>query len=175
MGAIAEWFNALEFTAESPDGTVRARMAGTNPIAVKLSPTAWQRHSDSSLSTQVEAAVQDVLVAYQETVDERRYNGRDPVRLAQAGDDFARRQLEFQRAVTEIVAAGTSTAGYVEVEWRGMADVRIRIEGGTVRRLSRTQLTGEIQSAIAAAARARGGEILRISERIHGPIPNPTI
>lgn len=173
MGAVIEWLDALEFTAASPDGTVRARVAGREPVAVKLSPSARQRHSETSLSGQVGAAVQEVLVAYQETVGEWQFDGQDPLVLARAGDGFARRQLEFQRAVTEIVALGSSTAKYVDVEWRGLADIRIRIQGGTIRRLNRSQLTGEIQSAIAAAGRSRVRQILVVSERVHGPTPLP--
>lgn len=173
MGAVTEWLNAVELTAESPDGSVRARVAGSQPLAVKLSPNAWQRHSENSLSEQVESVVQDVLVAYQETVTEWQFGGRDPVLLARAGDEFARRQLAFQRAVVEIVGTGSSTAKYVDVEWRGMADVRIRISIGAITRLSRSQLTGEIQSGIAAAGHDRSGQILAASERIHGLAPLP--
>lgn len=173
MGAVTAWLNALELTAQSPDGTVRARVSGSRPVAVKLSPTAWQRHSENSLSGQVEAALQDLLVDYQETVTEWQFKGRDPLTLARSGDAFARRQLAFQRAVTEVVATGSSTAGYVDVEWRGTADVRIRIEGGTIRRLDRSQLTGEIESGLAAAGGARGRLILAASERIHGLSPLP--
>lgn len=173
MGAVTEWLNALELTTESPDGTVRARVSGSRPLAVKLSPTAWQRHSENSLSEQVSSAVQDVMVAYQETVTEWQFGGRDPLTLARTGNEFARRQLAFQRAVAEIVATGTSTARYVDVEWRGTADVRVRIQGGTIRRLNRSQLTGEIESALAVAGRDRGGRVLAASERIHGLTPLP--
>ncbi|HZE41262.1 MAG TPA: hypothetical protein VE172_20875 [Stackebrandtia sp.] len=173
MSTFTTALRDLSCTATSPDGTVRARLSNGRPVEVNLSPNAWRRHSEASLATQAAAAVQDVVIGYQESVDERRFDGQDPLRLARDGNDFAKRQLAFQRAVAELAVVGASTVGYVEVEWRGMADIRIRIEPGTIARLNRSQLRGELQSAIAAAGRSRNRRILRLNERYYGPLPFP--
>lgn len=170
--AIAEWISTLEFVAASPDGTVRARRCGSEPVAVKLSPAAGKRHSETSLAGQVEAAVQDVLLAYDKAVDNRRYGDRGPAGPAGAGDYFAKRHAEFQRAAVEVTAVGASTFGHVKIGWRGIADIQIRIGTNAISQLNRDQLTGEIDSAIAAVMRSRSREILRLSERFY-PVPLP--
>ena len=174
MGAIVEWINNLECTAQSPDGSVHSRLAGRKSIEVKLSPTALREHSENSLAKQVEVAVHDVLMAYQTAVDKRRYGDRDPVRLAEEGNRFVRRQLEFQKAAVEVAAVGISKLTHVKIDWRGIADIQVRIKPNTIPRLDGAQLSDEINSGIAAAARSRSRQILRLNEQFYGPVPCPT-
>ncbi|MGH8876335.1 MAG: hypothetical protein ACRD0P_03175 [Stackebrandtia sp.] len=173
MGAVTEWIDTLEFVAESPDGTVRSRACGREPLTVKLSPSGVEQHSEFSLAEQVAIAAREALLAYKDAFDRRLYGDRDPVELAEAGDDFAKRQLELHDAVADVTGVGVSPARYVDVEWHGVAGIRFRIQAGTIPRLRRAQLTAEINSGITAAERDRGRRIIRASEQVFGPIPFP--
>ena len=161
MGALVDRIRSLVVTADSPDGTVRARLAGLGSVEIRLSSTAMARNDETTLADQISQVLSTVVEDYQGCVDRLRHRSSRPT------DTTTPHRPDV---LAEPAAIGTSTAKYVRIGWRGRSDIEVRIKPRTFTRCDRDRLTDEINSALAAVSRSRTRQ-LQVAERLTEPAP----
>ncbi|WP_203686371.1 hypothetical protein [Phytomonospora endophytica] len=125
-------------------------------ISLRLRPGYAESHTDRSLGAQIATALSSALTGYSRAAELIRADLADGRPVPQVTDlraDHPRRRL-FD-AAQDVVVQVYSAEDFVSLEWRGDTDFTVELRPGTVRRLSEEELTGEVNSAVRAAATER--------------------
>lgn len=152
MPAI-EQLDRISMSVTSPDKTVKIDFAAPAGLIARLRPGSVRRHSEESLSRQVQAALLGAMRGYREAV--RTILEPD---AAEPADTPLDRELAKQR-----VRAG-SPRGAVDIDWHGSSDIRVRFRPRVLDRFDETELAAELNTAIAEVVSAYGRGLLRIHE-----------
>jgi hypothetical protein len=176
VSQFGELLGRMDVEVQSPDHSVTIGINGTTGVRITLDREKLTRHTDSSLSRQLTAAVRVALVARGRGFNQawRQVFGEDVVVIEPEPLTSERAHLRTpgERLRDELYAQtirATSPHRYVEVERCGGSDeVHLRLASGAVR-LSVRNLEREIQGCLAAGVQEYRRAHATIRRQVFGP------
>lgn len=168
MGAYSERLNALSVNAMSPDGTVRVKLTREGGIKVSLEDHLAERHSESSLSEEIERAIDGAFDGYDRAVSAINADFQGTKTTSPEMTPTGRKKA-FIEAVNAIHLRAVSPREFVSVDWQGQLGIVLLIEGGALNQLDRQGLESEINTPIGALATVRTRRIWALHRAIYQP------
>ncbi|GLZ77814.1 hypothetical protein Afil01_26210 [Actinorhabdospora filicis] len=153
--------------SQSPDGSVRVRLALGGPAEVELHGPITRTHTETALAEQTRAALSAAVRAFHKTRRARLGISEEPG----TGPETPRTRMkaEFESRVEALAFTVASPGGEVKVGWGGPDRVQVGIRPGALLRRARPELAGEIAGAVNAALARFSEEVVRAHAAVYIP------
>lgn len=151
--------------AQSPDGSVRVRLALDHPAEVELHGPITRTHTETALAEQARAALSAAVRAFQKTRRARLGITDEP------GPETPRTRMraEFESRVNAVAFTVASPGGEVKVGWGGCDRVQVGIKPGALLRRPRPELAEELTEAVNGALARFSEEVVRAHAAVYIP------
>jgi hypothetical protein len=161
---VGELLQGMGVAAESPDGSIWARVRDYTKVEVGFRAFAFDRYDEPTLAYQLSRLGILTWVAWSRERTQlyrRSLNlSAEEARNAERTDDPHRRRYEAE--LNAIRAEGTSMHGTIRVNTVGMMQWHVEIQPGTLHRLGEEPFVNEIQSAFASLLQDRELKIITL-------------
>lgn len=168
MGAYSDRLNALNVSATSPDQTVLVKLSRGGGIKVSLNDRITECHTESSLSDEIECAIQGAFDGYDHAVNVINAEFQSEKTTLPETMPSVRKKA-FDEAVEAIHIRAVSPRKFVTVDWQGKLGIVMLIDEGTLRKLDYQALESEINTPIGALVTVRSKRIWALHRVIYQP------
>lgn len=155
----------FQLASQSPDGSVRVRLALGEPAQVELYGPITRTHTENALAEQTRAALSAAIRAFQKVRRSHLGIAEDP------GPETERTRMraDFESRVEAVAFTAVSPEGEVKIGWGGRDRVQVGIRPGALLRRERRDLAAEIAAAVNEALARFSAEVRDAHAAVYVP------
>lgn len=173
MPNLRELINDLTVETTSPDNKIKARWVANRDLTIAFRSGAYETYTEESLQEQLSQLARLTFVGYRRGRRKAVNITRGLPQDTKEEPHWDARYRRYFEAMGEIVAYGKSPSGAIRAKSQGMARWKIKIEHGTLNRMSEQQFIAETLAGFKDIQRDSNNKITLLKDEHFGlNIPN---
>lgn len=143
MTTLRDLLASLKVNVTSPDGHIKARLAGGDDLKIAFRPGAYQDYKERELEHQLERLAVLAWVGYRRGYFEAMAKSSNQTVDEVKKPHWDAKYRRYYKAVEEMVAQGESPSGVIRARSKGFAFWKVRIEDGALEAMDEEQFLSE--------------------------------